>query len=237
MDKKKENEKKANYIKEKLSQTKIDRVYWPVITDVILRRQMQFDLSDEHFKRDVDTFQKNVNKIIIKDLGKRIMGQYSPTGKKILINSRLFEAADYETIFEVFCHECSHAMNFEKNGVSKEDRTFNRQVFGMFNESSTMEMFTESEAQFMTDSVNAVHGYESITGYANVISAAFGVRKNDLLKRAIEGRKELNTLLNRSEFKLNINRENAAFNQISFNIGLLHAALMKKTETKNTKNK
>ena len=44
MKKKYYNKEKANYIKQMLETTEIQKVYWPIIVDIVLRRQYQFKL-------------------------------------------------------------------------------------------------------------------------------------------------------------------------------------------------
>lgn len=63
MNKRYYNKQKANYIYSKLSFSGIDKVYLPLVVDIMLRRQFEFDLSDELLDRDIATFKKNVKKI------------------------------------------------------------------------------------------------------------------------------------------------------------------------------
>ena len=229
------NEKKANYINKMLQSTKIDKIFYPIIVDIILRRQYQFRLDDDYFKRDVNSFISNVKRITIEKLEDNTGGQYMIKSEKIVINSSLFRnnTIDYEILYEQLVHECCHAMNYEmqENG-EKDDRTFARNN-SLNLEMGIMEIFTECEADFLVHNYNAEQdnlmictetiGYPDITGYFDILTACFGVNKNELLKSAIMGKSELNTLLNRSLNQNNneLDNNNELFEKIAFNIGLI----------------
>lgn len=159
-------EEKNKYIKEKLSETKIDPVYQPIIASIIIRRSSCFNLRDELFRRDVDSFVKNVDCIRVSDneLGDNDGGFYR-TGKEIVLNKRIFDSDQqslpedtrkfreklmFEKIYHVIAHEATHAMNFEqKENRKKEDRTFNTSNL-IIDQTGTMEAFTEAESDALS---------------------------------------------------------------------------------------
>ena len=237
MEKEYYNEEKANYIIENLaSATKIDKVYWPLIVDIMLRRQYQFGLNDDIFKRDVQSFVKNVKRISVEKIGD-CSGQFDTINKKITLHQGLFnkEPIDFIALYETLAHECCHAMNYETVLTTKVDRAFNN-LFSIFDTVGIMEVFTECEA----DSIALNHtkdpdsfmmrtktlGYPNITGYFDVISACFGIDKNEILKAAITGKDELHRLFNEKMHETDDSKkQNAIFNGISFNIGVMHSQI------------
>lgn len=227
------NREKISYIYSKFSTTKIDKVYWPIIAEIILRRQYQFGLNYFYFKRDVDTFVKNVNKIEIKKIKGNNIGAYDIIKRSIIIDSSLFESeVNFENIFEILTHECTHAMNFtrNKNSIIKNDRAFGKDIHERISKIGIMEAFTQEETDFLVLNEGGRHSYQLITPYVNVIALAFGVKKNDLLKCAVKSRDNLNNTLNSSVYKNSSfqlsNEDNRIFERIALNVELMRSALV-----------
>jgi len=235
------NEQKANYIYKKLSSTEIDKVYLPLVVDIMLRRQFEFDLSDELLDRDIATFKKNVKKIEAKPLGENVGGEFAQAFKEIRLNDLLFqdENIDFEQIYETLAHECFHAMSFEKKEKDyKDDRTF--YAGKVIDKTGAMEAFTECEADSIvytrqydeTDKrVYLTHtsGYPQLTPYIDLISATFGVTKNELLSAAVKGQTYLDNLLNKSINKTyEFSGKNRIFEGIATNLSFLHVAQTEK---------
>lgn len=173
-------EEKNKYIKAKLSETKIDPVYQPIIASIIIRRSSCFNLSDELFRRDVESFVKNVDCIRVSDneLGDN-NGGFDQENREIVLNKKIFEEEPIEKqegvlesareiaktnrilrMYRVLAHECTHAMNFEENEIGiKEDRTFLENNF-FIGSDGIMEAFTEAEA----DALSYKHPIEMIEG-------------------------------------------------------------------------
>jgi len=234
-------EDRNKYLIEKLSQTKIDPVYHPIIASVIARRSACFNLSDELFKRDVDTFVRNVDCIRISDteLGDND-GGFNQENREIVLNRKIFEQDEQEVpenvkrfrenlrlqkIYQVIAHESTHAMNFE----GKEDRTFDSE--------GVMEAFTNAESDALVYKHpiemleggqvyrRVTEGYTKIEGYVELLAATFGVDRNELLGAAIKGSEELQNLLNgRIELRDEITGKNKIFESISNDISLIHSA-------------
>lgn len=116
MEKQVDYDRRNKYLIDKLSSTKIDPVYFPIITSIISRRSDTFNLSDEYFIRDVESFVNNVKTIEVEKLPKGILNRFYIEEQKIVISSEWFKLKDMsqELFFESFAHECTHAMNFEK---------------------------------------------------------------------------------------------------------------------------
>lgn len=231
------NEQKANYIYIKLSSTEIDKVYLPLVVDIMLRRQFEFGLSDELLDRDIATFKKNVKKIEAKPLGENTGGEFSQVFKEIRLNDLLFqgENIDFEQIYETLAHECFHAMSFEKKEKDyKDDRTF--YAGKVIDKTGAMEVFTECEADAIVytrqydESEKGVYltnttGYSEITPYIDIITATFGVTKNELLSAAVKGETYLDNLLNKSINKTyEFSGKNRIFEGIVNNLSFLHTA-------------
>ena len=206
------NREKANYINKRLRSTSINKVYLPLVTDVMLRRLFEYGLSDEMLDRDINTFIENVENIRIVEptlLGE--LGGFNPQNKEITLYAQIFreKTTDYEKFYETFTHECIHAINLEQTRVGKkEDRVFKEDNF-QFSTQSAMEAFTESIAneqvknreynEFQTTPyISETTGYKWITPYVDVISATFGVSRKELLSATVKGEGELNKLLNKS---------------------------------------
>lgn len=183
------NEQKANYIYKKLSSTEIDKVYLPLVVDIMLRRQFEFDLSDELLDRDIATFKKNVKKIEAKPLKENAEGLFLQQSKEIILNYSSFqgENIDFEEIYATLAHECFHAMSFEKKEKDyKDDRTFYSGK--VINKTGAMEVFTECEADAIVYSrpydqsekgiyLTNTTGYHETTRYLDLIASTFGVKK------------------------------------------------------------
>lgn len=237
------NGKKANYIYRKLSLTGIDKVYLPLVVDIMLRRQFEFDLSDELLDRDIAAFKKNVKKIEAKPLGEDTGGEFSQLSKEIRLNDLLFqgENIDFEQIYETLAHECFHGMSFEKKEKDyKDDRTF--YAGKVMDKTGAMEVFTECEADAIVytrqynESEKGVYltnttGYSEIAPYIDLIAATFGVKKNELLSAAVKGETCLDNLLNKSINKTyEFSGKNRIFEGIVKNLSFLHVAKTHKNE-------
>jgi len=238
MEERMDNERRNKYIIDRLSSTKIDPVYLPLVATIISRRSQSFNLSDEYFIRDVESFVNNVKTIEVGDLPKGTGNRFYIEEQKIVIGSEWFnlEKFNAQRFFEGLAHECDHAMNFEqKEDGSKQDRTF----FTPFN-MSTMEAFTEcqaDEAVFGTSvslledgehkglNISSTCGYPEVTHYIDVIAATFGVSRAELLGESIKGQEELQNFLNsRIDIRCQDSNKNKIFEGISNNIGLFHRA-------------
>lgn len=237
------NEQKANYIYKKLSSTEIEKVYLPLVVDIMLRRQFEFGLSDELLDRDISTFKKNVKKIEARPLRENWGGMFDQRCKEIVLNDELFkgDSPDYEQIYETLAHECFHAMSFEKKGKDyKEDRIFPSGKF--IDKTGAMEAFTECEADSIVytrqydESEKGVYitnttGNSGITPYIDVIVSTFGITKDELLSVAVKGETYLNNLLNKNINKTyEFSGTNRIFEGITTNISLLHLAISDNNE-------
>lgn len=221
---------KIKYIKGKISTTQIDKVFWPLLIEIILRRNVQFNLSDAFFKRDVNTFVNNVKKIEIKDLRDNHLGVFDHVLNKIVLNKKMFnENTNLCTIFEVLAHECNHAMNFKKVKIIKRDRAFDKRILNTIEPTAIMEAFTQSETQETIQNIES-SGYSTIIPFVDVIAVSFGIKRNDLLSAAVRERSALNRILNKSISKGFANSsilDNQYFERFGLNIGLFHAARYK----------
>ncbi len=238
------NEQKANYINKRLRSTGINKVYLPLVTDVMLRRQFEYGLSDEMLDRDINNFIDNVAKIEVDELEPGTGGEFDIIDKKITLNQQLFQMGPmyFEAIYETLAHECTHAMNIvQMENGEKEDRIFNHNNFTFF--IGAEEVFTECEADAQVYNkrysesdkrpyISETAGYSKITPYIDVISSTFGVSKKDLLSASVKGEEELNNLLNKS---LNTTYENLGDNEIFYaivtNLSLLHSAMEKEEQS------
>lgn len=237
------NEQKANYIYKQLSSTEIDKVYLPLVVDIMLRRQFEFSLSDELLDRDIATFKKNVKKIESRPLRNDWEGIFDSKSKEIVLNDVCFkgDSIDFEDIYETLAHECFHAMSLEKQGKDdKDDRTFASGK--LIDKTGAMEVFTECEADAIVytrqydESEKGVYltnttGYFEITPYIDLISSTFGVTKNELLSAAVKGETYLDNLLNKSINKTyEFSGKNRIFEGIVINLSFLHAAKAQNNE-------
>jgi len=231
---------KDKYIIQRLSLTQIDKVWWPMISDIMLRKQYEYNLSDDILERDLTTFIDNVKEVRANETGTSD-GLFYPADRKIEIKKELLDKDkwDPERFYESLTHECMHAINYEKRGEFKQDRTFFAGIFG--NKDGAMEIFTESEADALVYNVknktndnyviqrNTV-GYGDITPYIDLISATFGVKRKELLSASIKGKSELDMLLNEHINLPRSNGENEIFKGIELNICILHNILYSERE-------
>lgn len=207
------SEEQIDYLIEKMQGTKIEESYLPIIGDIMLRRKFEFKLSDELFKRDINTFIENVKRIEVKDLEKAY-GLYDHVKKKIVLNSILFKEGKFNTqkrlekIYSTLVHESVHAMNFTKNKRGrKEDRAFLNN--NKKSNKGIMEAFTECEADELVynklpfeisidGNINKrnTESYRKLTHYIDIIALAFGVKRKELITEKIKGKKELQSFLN-----------------------------------------
>lgn len=233
------NQEAYNYIASQLNRTKINAVFKPIITDIILRRRHEYQLDDRYFHRDVESFIKNVEDIYWENLPENKGGDFCPQKKCIRINNNLKENMNNEQFAEMLleriCHECGHAMNFDETG---NDRIFKIDPTDIADSTipidGILEIFTEKEAdrivcnRKMGDAFNYYNetiGYRPTTKYVNAIAVAFGIKENELLSAAIKGEQELYETLN-----LNIKNERISqekFKNIAFNIRIAHKELYK----------
>jgi len=223
-------EQKKSTIK-KLKNSKIDRVYRPLIADIMLRRKYEFELDDAIQERDINTFVKNVEAIEIGETPDGTLGVFSSLSKKIVLSRKLFENEniDFEHIYQVLAHECTHAVNFEDKG----DRTFYNESI---NGKGVIEAFTECEADALVYNVQAINkdqiytsrktkGYSYITPYVDLMAATFGVERKELLTAAIKGKEEFENLLNNNiNLTFSNSNKNMFFSWLSLNISLIHSA-------------
>lgn len=239
------NQEAYNYIESKLNQTKINSVFKPIVTDIILRNRYEYQLDDKYFHRDVESFIRNVDEIYWEDIPEesdkvKFGGDFLPEKKCIRINRNAFKEDMNDEQFakkllEVISHECRHAMNFDETG---NDRTFKIDSTDPADATipidGILEIFTEKESNRIISNRNSedafkyyneTFGYSSTTKYVNVIAAAFGIKEKDLLSAAIKGEQELYEALN-----ANIKDENYSkdkFKDIAFNIRIAHKELYK----------
>ena len=184
------DENKANYIREKLSTTHIDQIYWPIITDVILRRQFEFKLDENRFIKDVDNFITNVDSIEIGRPKGIYDGLMDYTARKMYLSPKLFDDKKMkypnnerrnEVIYDTFAHECTHAMNDHGNTD--------------FLDRGIVEIFTACEANLLTvnkpersnhflEYTYGTYGYTNYTPYIDVIMNTFDIDKKELLNVA-----------------------------------------------------
>ena len=85
----KDSEEKVDYIIQRFLNTEINPVFIPIIGDILLRRRYAFNLNDKLFKRDIDTFIKNVKQIEVKDIGDNAGAFYAKNKKIILVEELL----------------------------------------------------------------------------------------------------------------------------------------------------
>jgi len=236
MDKEYFNNEKEKYIIKSLKRTQIPPVYWPVIKETILRRCYTFQLSDELFKRDVDSFVSNVRTINVEQLPEGTLNRFYYKERRIAVSPEWFklENIDFRRFFDSFSHECCHAMNFIENEKGeKEDRTL------ADDRKSVVEVFTECQSDalvyngppvgLLEDSpglrIRYTAGYPDITRYADIIAATFGVSRIELLREEIKGKEEFQNFLNEHiNMTCDNSNENAIFDGISYNIQALNEA-------------
>lgn len=231
-------ERRNKYLIDRLISTKIDPVYFPLIASIISRRSETFNLSDEYFIRDVESFVNNVKTIEVGKLPKGTGNRFYIKEQKIVISSEWFELKNMsqKIFFEAFAHECTHGMNFEK----KENDTKDDRTFPVENNIGTMEVFTECEAHALVYDtpislledgihkglkVNHTPGYPSTTHYVDIIAATFGVRRNELLGETIKGPEQLQNFLNQHiDLRCPNSDKNKIFEGFSRNIDLFFRA-------------
>jgi len=199
MNKKYYARKKANNIINKLNTTPIDKLYIPLIADIMLRRQFEYDLSDDLLERDLNTFINNVESV---EVEKRIddddFGSFHILKKKISLNYKLFENGNNpEKIYSTLAHECDHAMRYEEKEGEKNDRTF--QYIGSqeaFTEMTSNRLIYDMENIYSNENsfISNTESYQRITPYVDLIAAAYGVSVKELLKASIEGKDELDSI-------------------------------------------
>lgn len=236
------DEQKANYIREKLSKTAINKVFHPLIVDIMLRRQFEYELDDTIFNRDLDTFLDNVKTIAIEEMDTEKTGRvgaFSERKRNIRIASDLFreDNIDYEQIYEALAHETVHAMRFEKVGIRKrEDRVFQDRIDN--EKAGIREAFTECEADalvyntpntdFKIINLRQTNCYPDLTPFIDLIVATFGVKRKDLLSECLKGKEDLNKLLSKALDKTNQSSDaNTIFIKISTSVSTIYREMNK----------
>lgn len=148
------DKQKSDYIHEKLRTSGIDSVWYPIISDIMLRRQFEYGLTDELLDRDIETFLDNVDRIGTKKLPEGRLGGFIRENKSIMINESLFleENMDYEHIYETIAHEVTHAISFERldNESEKSETKYDR-TFPGEEKTGIMEVFTECRADTISN--------------------------------------------------------------------------------------
>lgn len=183
-----------NYIYERLRTTSIQSVWYPIISEVLLRRRLKFQLTQELLDRDIDSIIENVNTIVIKRMLVNHQGGFFPKRKTIALNRNLFlgEKINCEKIFNVFVHELTHAISFEPVDDKLSKRRKYDRTFPSLEDVGSCEIFTEERAKAVSNSEHENY----LTSYIDIIAASIGVKKKDLLIAADKGKSFLENIVN-----------------------------------------
>ena len=205
------DEQKAAYIQKVLETTNIDKVWYPLVSDIFLRRQFEFKLDDNQFNRDVRNFIKNVDAIEVGDIPGNNAGMYNIPVNKIVLDRKAFKNKFFtqEAIYETVAHEVMHAINYEKTTNPNEPEYFKwDRTFPGAERMGIMEIFNECKADaiafnnsdkskyFELNQITTpfTNGYTSITPYIDVMASSIGVSRRDLLIASERGRDNLEIL-------------------------------------------
>lgn len=232
--------KKANNIINKLNMTSINKVYIPLIADIMLRRQFEYGLSNEILDRDLNNFINNVEQIETQKHFENDLGSFNISKKKIILNYKLFKDEDnFEKIYLVLAHECEHAMSYEGEEGNKKNRIF--EFVG------DEEAFTEMTASRLSYNIKNEHckgkilvsgdtSYKEITPFVDLIAAVYGVGVKDLLKAVIEGKNELNRITQEKTLEKEEGFKFSKFEAILLNITILHSSIYEEQDDKTKEN-
>ena len=182
----------------------IDERFKPLISDIILRRSVQYNRNYRELKEDLEAIVNNLERVRVVDREKMSIHNYAfavycGADKEILISSDTLKETP-ERIYQILAHEMFHVMLKNNSGVDK---------FEKFNEMLDMrsnlyqELIAEKGSYRLTYPVDMdytgfnsnVFGYEDISFILDFIEAAYGVNEQDILTHSLNGRRELANFL------------------------------------------
>ncbi|MBR2744726.1 MAG: hypothetical protein IKE01_05485 [Clostridia bacterium] len=187
---------KKKRIEQVVNEMPISAEFKPLITDIVLRRALQFTLSDELLEEDLASLKANLKEVVISDkiLEERetVLAAYFPEEKKIAIAPQTL-AESPEILFQILSHEVYHALSKDRNGIDRFDR-YNT-ILEKYSE--VYEELVVEKASYratfptrhdLTGLNKNAYGYDDLVFVLDMIEATYGVNEQDLLEHAIFGR-------------------------------------------------
>jgi len=187
---------KRKKIEQVVNELPIAEEFKPLITDIVLRRALQYMLSDELLEEDLASLKANLKEVIISDkiLENResVLGLYVPDEKKIIMAPQTLKLPP-EVFFQILSHEVYHTLSKDRNGVDRFDR-FNTILQ---NYSDVFEEIVVEKASYratyptqhnLSGLNENAYAYSDIVFVLDMIEATYGVNEQDLLEHAIYGR-------------------------------------------------
>ena len=175
-----------------------------LITDILVRRAVQFNRTDAELNDDLKALELNLSSVRIgestkKKDGSYALASYNRASNEIVISKDAFSES-FETIYQIIAHEIFHVLFRNDNGVDKFEKTNN---FLMLKSRVLEELVAEKGSFQLVYQINDkpddynenAYGYDDIAFILEFIEAAYGVSERALIKNSLNGRAQLERFL------------------------------------------
>lgn len=227
-----ENKERVKLITNAVKEMRFQEEYKPFISDILLRRAFEYELSDEDILIDLDTLKKSLKNIIIEEplkSDKKNAGIYYGSQSRILINEKILNYPNIGSL-EILIHEVYHALCYTEENKSSDKLSWVNNITKEWNialleaiieQAASRTIFEKGITEETPYYNNITNGYSNTTFAVNLICAAYGVKEKDFLKNAIFGKDRILDFLSKAG---NENRKDALsfLNEVDTNLSLLH---------------
>lgn len=205
------NDELIEYFQKKVNKINVDKVFKPLLIDILLRRSYEFELSPQEIEQDIESLSHNLRKIQIGKMPKDIKtatGLYMGDSKKIILEEEMVRRCLYsgssqglDKIYAILTHEVYHTLSREKNGkdrlstinsmTGKRSHALVEAVIETAADRAVYSRVFKDKMNFRKDTA----GYPEMTFVVPVLAATYGVTEKEFLKHALMGRTDLITFL------------------------------------------
>ena len=199
-----------NLIDSKVRQMQFQEDFKPFIAEILKRRAIQFDFTEDQVELDLDRLSKSLTIFTAKNDELSTAGTYYQYDKKINLNPISADFSSAKSVFATLTHEVYHALAVENGhdtmaGINTHTGQYNGSLLETIVEKAAFQTVYPVKTKDPYYHKNN-NGYEMMTFATSMLAATFGMNETEFLGHAIQGRDRLISYLaektHRNDFEM-----------------------------------